>query len=74
MTVESLCIAIAEERIGDESLKKQLTNPFIDCRKKIEPLKKYLRIAKSASLLHKVLDIRKDYLHLHEKRANPKEI
>ena len=74
MTAESLCITIAEERIKDESLKKQLTDPSMDCRKKIKPLKKYLRIAKSASLLHRVLDIRNDYLHLHKIRVLPEEI
>jgi hypothetical protein len=74
MTAESLCITIAEERVKDELLKKQLTDPSMDCRKKIEPLKKYLRIAKSASLLHQVLDIRKEYLHLHKTRVLPEEV
>lgn len=69
MTVEALCIAIAEERVKEEYLKKQMINPSVDCRKKIKPLKKYLRIAKSASLLHQVLDVRKEYLHLHKTRV-----
>lgn len=74
MTVESLCIAIAKERVKDESLKKHLIDPSEKCRKKIESLKKYLRIAKSASLLHRVLDIRKEYLHLHKVRVRPEEV
>lgn len=74
MTAESLCITIAEERVKDESLKKHLTDPSMNCRKKIEPLKKYLRIAKTASLLHRVLDIRKEYLHLHKTTVLPEEV
>jgi len=74
MTAESLCISIAEERVKDESLKRQLTDPSIPCRTKIEPLKKYLRIAKSASLFHRILDIRKEYLHLHKTRVLPEEV
>lgn len=74
MTAESLCISIAEERVKDKSLEKQLTDPSIPCRKKIEPLKKYLRTSKSASLLHRVLDIRKEYLHLHKTRVLPEEV
>jgi hypothetical protein len=74
MTAESMCISIAEERVTDESLKSQLTDPSMDCRKKIEPLKKYLRMIKSASLLHRVLDIRKEYLHLHKTRILPEEV
>jgi len=74
MTVESLCIAIAKERVKDESLRKQLIDPSEKCRKKIKSLKKYLRIAKSASLLHRVLDIRKEYLHLHKARVRPEEV
>jgi len=74
MTAESLCISIAEGRVKDEPLKKQLTDPSIPCRKKIEPLKRYLRIAKSASLLHRILDTRKEYLHLHKTQVIPEEI
>ena len=74
MTVEALCIAIAEERVSDESLKKQLTDPSKYCREKIELLKKYFRIPKSASLLHRVLDIRREYLHLHKTRVLPEEV
>lgn len=74
MTVEAFCTTIAKERVKDESLKKQLTDPSMECRKKIEPLKKYMRIAKSASLLHRVLDIRKEYLHLHKTRVFPEEV
>lgn len=74
MTVESLCIAIAKERIKDKSLKMRLKNASIPCRDKIKPLKKYLKIAKSASLLHQVLDVRKKYLHLHETQVLPEEI
>jgi len=74
MTVESLCIAIAKERIRDKSLKIQLKDPSMSCRDKIKPLKKYLRVAKSASLLHQVLDVRKKYLHLHETQVLPEEI
>jgi len=74
MTVEGLCIAVAEERVKKESLKKQMTNPSMGCRKKIKPLKKYLRIPESASLLHRVLDIRNKYLHLHKTRVLPEEV
>lgn len=66
MTVEALCIAIAEDRVEDEPLKNELTDPQKNCRKKIKRLKKYFRISKSASWLHEVLDIRRDYLHLRK--------
>lgn len=74
MTVESLCNAIAEERVSVESLKKLLTDPSVDCRKKIEFLKNYFKATRSASLLHRVLDIRKDYVHLHRAHVLPEEI
>ena len=66
MTVEALCIAIAEDRVEDEQLKRELTNPQKKIREKIERLKKHFRIPKSVSWLHQVLDIRRDYLHLHK--------
>jgi len=70
MTVEALCYTLAMERVNDdESLKKQLTDPSEDCRKKIELLKKYLRIEKSSSLLHQVLDARREIIHLHKKQV-----
>jgi len=69
MTVEALCIAIAEDRVKDEQLKRELTNPRKKIREKIERLKKYFRISKSASWLHQVLDIRRDYLHLRKTRV-----
>jgi len=75
MTVEALCTAIAIDRVNDdESLKNRLIDPSEDCRKKIEYLKKYFRIAKSASLLHRVLDIRRDYLHLHRTTVLAEEV
>jgi len=75
MTVEALCITIAMQRVNDDKpLKKQLTDSSEWCRRKIDPLKKYLRIAKSASLLHCVLDIRKQYVHLHKTRVLPEDV
>jgi len=74
MTVEALCIAIAEERVKNESLKKKLTDPSEKCRKKIRLLKNYLKMDKSASLLNRVLNIRKEYIHLHVTRVVPKEV
>ena len=74
MTVEALCVTIADERVKDESLKNQLIDPSKDCRKKIKLLKKYFRISKSASWLHKVLDIRKEYLHLHKIRVLSEDV
>jgi len=74
MTVEALCTAIAEERVKEKPLKKQTTNPSTDCRKKIRLLDKYLRIPESASLLHQVLDIRNEYLHLHKTQVLPEDV
>jgi hypothetical protein len=74
MTVESLCIAIAEERVLDGALKKQLVDPSFDCRKKINSLNIYFRIKRTASLLHRVLDMRRDYIHLHKTELIPEEI
>ena len=74
MTVEALCIAIAEETANNESLKEKLTDPSEKCRKKIRLLKNYLKVDKSASLLNQVLNIRKKYIHLHETRVVPEEV
>jgi len=74
MTVEALCIAIAEDRVKDEPLKRQLTNPQGKCRRKINHLEKYFRISKSALWLHQVLDIRNDYLHLHKIRVPSEDV
>ena len=72
MTVEALCITIAEDRVASVNLKKELVNPSnSNIRRKIEELKKYLRVLKSASFLHQILDIRKTYLHLHKRKIDP---
>ena len=67
MAVEALCISVANERVQNGIIKDKLLNPSYDVRKKIEPLKKYFKVDKTASLLHQVLDIRKDCLHLHKR-------
>jgi len=75
MTVEALCISIAEDRVIDTILKGKLVDPNnTDIRGKIEDLKNYLRVVKSAPLLHQILDIRKDYLHLHETQVIPEKV
>jgi hypothetical protein len=68
MAVEALCISIADERVQDEILKSKLKDPFDnDIRAKINILKKHFKVKKTGSLLHQVLDIRNDHLHLHKK-------
>lgn len=67
MAVEALCISVANERVQDEELKKKLLDPSGDVRKKIEQLEEFFKIEETVSLLHQVLDIRKEYLHLHKK-------
>lgn len=74
MTVEALCIAIAEDRVEDEPLKNELTDPQKNCRKKIKHLERFLRISRSASWLHQVLDIRRDYLHLRKTQALSRDV
>jgi hypothetical protein len=74
MSVEALCITIAEERVTDEKLKQELIDPSREIRKKIESLRKYFRIQKTASLLHRVLDIRKEYIHLHRTKILLQEV
>jgi hypothetical protein len=67
MAVEALCISLAE-RVQDETLRKDLLNPNnVKIRCKVNSLEKYYRIDATKVLLHDVLDIRKDYLHLHKK-------
>lgn len=66
MAVEALCISVAEERVQNGNSKKMLLDPNVSVRDKIEPLKEYFKIDRTPSLLHQVLDIRKDYLHLHK--------
>ena len=75
MTVEALCLEIARERVPDyDPLKTHLVDPSNNCRKKIDYLKKHLRIPKSASLLHQVLDIRIKYLHIQTAHVLPEEV
>jgi hypothetical protein len=75
MTVEALCISIAEDRVTDEALKGKLIDPSnTDIRGKINDLKNYFKVIKSASLLHQVLDIRKDYLHFHKTEVIPENV
>ncbi len=74
MSVEALCITIAEERVTNEKLKQELIDPSGEIRKKIESLREYFRIQKTASLLHRVLDIRKEYIHLHRTKILLQEV
>lgn len=75
MSVEALCIAVAEERVTDKELRQKLTDPLNEkIRDKIKCLEKYFRIQETASLLHRVLDIRKEYIHLHKTQILPQEV
>ena len=74
MTVEALCISIAEERVPEGSFKDKLTDPEKSARNKIKLLRPYFRVDKSKSLLNQILDIRNHYLHLHEMDIDPKEV
>lgn len=72
MTVEALCITIAEDRVVTDKLKVELIDPTnSNIRGKIRKLKKYLRVQKSASFFHQILDIQRKYLHIHERKINP---
>lgn len=66
MAAEALCISVAEDRVRDESLRKKLIDPNVDVRKKLDPLRTYFKVGKTKSLIHKVLDIRNECLHLHK--------
>jgi len=72
MTVEAICISIINERITDSTQRKKLLE--LDCRKQIENLKEKLRIIKSGSLMHQILDVRNDYVHLKKEIPDPKEV
>ena len=75
MTVEALCISIAEDRVTDEALKNKLIDPNNEnVRCKINDLRNYFKVIKSASLLHQVLDIRNNYLHLHKTEVIPENV
>ena len=74
MTAEAICIAIANERVKNKSLKKHLVDPSKNCRKKIRLLKDFFKNAKSTSWLHQVLDTRMEHIHLHKTRVIPEEI
>ena len=74
MTVEALCISIAEDRVPKGKLKNKLTNPKNWVRNKIKPLKKYFKGDYSASLLGGVLDIRKKYVHFHKMRVDQNDV
>ena len=74
MTVEALCISIAEDRVPAGPIKNKLTDPKNWASNKIEPLKKYFKGDYSASLLCDVLDIRRKYVHLHKTHADPNDV
>jgi len=74
MTIEALCISIAQDRVLEKSIKKRLTNPRKYVRSKVKLLKKYFKGDYSASLLNDILDIRRKYLHLHETRIDRKDV
>jgi len=65
MGVEAICISIINERTEDITIRKKLLE--MDCRRQIENLKDKLRITKSGSLMHQILDVRNDYVHLDRK-------
>lgn len=70
MAVEALCISVADEKVPSGVSKNEILDPSENVRNKIGLLEKYFKVDTTASLLHQVLDIRKDYLHLH-KKATP---
>lgn len=74
MTVEALCISVAEDRVPEGMLKNKLLDPKERVRSKIKRLKKYFKGDYSTSLLGNVLDIRNKYLHLHKIRFGQKDV
>ena len=74
MTVEALCISIAEDRVPEGQLKNTLISPKKFVSKKIKPLEKHFRGDYSASLLRDVLGIRRRYLHLHKTRIEKPDV
>jgi hypothetical protein len=73
MTIEALCISVAEDRVPERPLKNELMNPEKPVRDKINKMKKYFKGDWSAFLLHDVLDKRKEYLHLHKLHIDSKD-
>lgn len=74
MTVEALCISIAEDRIPEGPVKNKLIDPKNWASNKIEPLKKYFKGDYSASFLRDVLGIRRKYMHLHKTHADSNDV
>lgn len=72
MTVEAICVSIINERVMEKDTRTDLMR--LDCRKQIETIKDKLRIRKSASIMHKILDLRNDYIHLKRKKPDPTEV
>ena len=74
MTVEALCISLAQERVSGKHLKERLVDPGKWVSGKIRLLKPFFRGEYSSSLLNDVLGIRRKYLHLHETRIETTDV